>query len=74
MERAFPIVSIGSNKLEDFKGKKPQGAWTYNRQQGTVTQDLWDVLVVKENQLSFIRYGSGGDRTIEGKDIKIENL
>ncbi len=74
MERAFPIVSIGSNKLEDFKGKKPQGAWTYNRQQGTVTQDLWDVLVVKENQLSFIRYGAGGDRTIEGKDIKIENL
>ncbi len=66
-ELAFPIISIGCTKCEDFKDRKPEGSHTYDRQMKTVTQDLWDVLIVKpkENKLEFVRFGAGEDRTIE---------
>lgn len=65
-ERSFPIVSIGCAKCEYFKDKKPEGATTYDRKPGTVTQELWDVMVVdvKDGKLEFVRFGAGEDRTV----------
>ncbi len=65
-EKSFPIVSIGCAKCEDFKDKKPAGAVTYDRKFGTVTQELWDVMVVdaKECKIDFVRFGAGEDRRI----------
>ena len=66
-EFAFPIISIGCTKCEDFKDRKPEGSYTYNRQMKTINQDLWDVLIVKpkENKLEFVRFGAGEDRTVK---------
>lgn len=65
-ERLFPIVSLGCNKMEDFQDKKPAGSWTYNRQQGTVTEDLWDVMIVHADQagIDFVRFGAGEDKKV----------
>lgn len=66
-EREFPIISLGCNKIEDFKDRKPEGSVTYDRKRGTLTQDLWDVLVVnsREKKLDFIRFGAGEDKHIK---------
>lgn len=66
-ERLFPIVSLGCNKMEDFQDKKPAGSWTYNRQQGTVTEDLWDIMIVHEDHkaIDFVRFGAGEDRHVD---------
>lgn len=68
-ERLFPIVSLGCNKLEDFQDKKPAGSWTYNRQQGTVTEDLWDVMIVRADHegIDFVRFGAGEDKHVDYK-------
>ncbi len=65
-ERLFPIVSLGCNKLEDFQDKKPAGSWTYSRQQGTVTEDLWDVMIVHGDHggIDFVRFGAGEDKHV----------
>lgn len=65
-ERLFPIVSLGCNKMEDFQDKKPAGSWTYNRQQGTVTEDLWDVMIVHGDHggIDFVRFGAGEDKHV----------
>ena len=65
-ERSFPIISLGCNKCEYFLDKKPECAVTYERRPGTVSQDLWDVMVINptENQIDFIRFGAGEDRHI----------
>ena len=60
----FPIISIGCSKCEDFKDKKPAEAVTYDRKMGTVTQELWDTLIVNKGKISFIRFGAGEDRVI----------
>ena len=77
-ERAFPIISIGCSKCEYFTDKKPEGAVTYRRVRHTVTQELWDTLIVdpEENTLRFVRFGAGLDREIrDGKLMKEqENL
>lgn len=64
--KRFPIVSIGCAKCEDFKDKKPEGAVTYDRKMGTLTQELWDVMIVngKKGEIEFIRFGAGEDRRI----------
>lgn len=66
-EIPFPIISIGCAKFEDFEECKPEGSFTPKREQGTATQDLWDVLVVKPdaNRLEFVRFGAGADRSVE---------
>ena len=72
-ERAFPIISIGCSKCEYFTEKKPEGAAAYRRVRHTVTQELWDTLIVdtQENTLRFIRFGAGLDREIRnGKLMK----
>lgn len=65
-ERLFPIISLGCNKLEDFQDKKPEGSWTYYRQQGTVTEDLWDVMIVHADHegIDFVRFGAGEDKKL----------
>lgn len=67
-ERLFPIVSLGCNKMEDFQREKPEGSWTYRRQQGTVTEDLWDVMIVHADHrgIDFVRFGAGEDKHIRG--------
>ena len=64
---SFPIVSLGCNKCEYFLDKKPEGSHTYARKPDTVTQDLWDVLVVDGNRecLHFVRFGAGEDRVVD---------
>ena len=64
---SFPIISIGCNKCEYFPDKKPNGSHAYERKPGTVTQDLWDVLMVDGagETLHFIRFGAGEDRVVD---------
>ena len=64
---SFPIVSIGCNKCEYYTDKKPEHSYTYERKPGTVTQDLWDILLVdaKEECLRFVRFGAGEDRVVD---------
>ena len=66
-ERAFPIISLGCNKCEYFIDKKPEGSFTPERHLGTVTQDLWDIMIIKpqENTLEFVRFGAGEDKSIK---------
>lgn len=65
-ERRFPIISIGCAKCEYFTEKKPSGARTQKRKVGTVTQDLWDTLIISpsENVIEFVRFGAGEDREV----------
>ena len=62
-KRMFPIVSLGCTKVEDFKDKKPDGAVTYDRKIGELTQELWTVMVVQHDSknIKFIRFGAGED-------------
>lgn len=64
--KTFPIISIGCSKCEYFPDKKPEGSTRYERKLSSVTQDLWDVLIVKPEQrkLEFVRFGAGEDRTV----------
>lgn len=66
-EHSFPIVSVGCAKCEDFKDKKPEGSVTYDRAMHTLTQELWDVMLVntRTETLSFVRFGAGEDRTVK---------
>lgn len=66
LQEGFPIVSIGCTKCEYFEDKKPEGAHTYYRKLHTVSQELWDVLVINTQKecLNFIRFGAGEDRTV----------
>ena len=65
-KREFPVISLGCNKCEYFTDKKPEGAVTYERKLDTVSQDLWDVLVLdgEGGRMDFIRFGAGEDKVI----------
>lgn len=64
---SFPIISIGCNKCEYYPDKKPAGSHAYMREPGTVTQDLWDMLLVDSEgeSLHFVRFGAGEDRVVD---------
>lgn len=66
LREGFPIISIGCAKCEYFEDKKPEGSYTYYREWNTVSQELWDVLVIntREERLDFIRFGAGENRTV----------
>ena len=66
-KHAFPIVAIGSGKLESFPEKKPAGAICYERERGTASQDLWDVVRVSRDHhtIDLIRFGAGEDRRLD---------
>ena len=65
---SFPDISIGCAKFEDFTEFKPEGSITPKRAMGTVSQDLWDVLVLKARgprpRIEFVRFGAGEDRSV----------
>lgn len=65
-ECSFPVISTGCAKLEYFQDKKPQGSVAWPREADTVTQDLWDSLLIdfQNQKLKLVRFGAGGDREI----------
>ncbi|MCI8672188.1 MAG: hypothetical protein HFI89_01650 [Lachnospiraceae bacterium] len=65
-ECSFPVISVGCAKLEYFQEKKPQGAVTWPRQADTVTQELWDSLIIdfEKQKLKLVRFGAGEDREV----------
>lgn len=65
-ECGFPVISIGCAKLEYFQDKKPEGSTAWFREADTVTQDLWDSLLVdfKNQRLKLVRFGAGEDREV----------
>lgn len=65
-ECSFPVISVGCAKLEYFTDKKPEGAIAWERKAGTVTQELWDSLLVdfEQQKLKLIRFGAGEDREV----------
>ena len=65
----FPIVSTGSTKLEYFSDKRPDGSLRQVRQEGEVTQELWDILVLDTDtwDMDFVRFGAGQDRHVSQK-------
>lgn len=71
-ECSFPVISTGCAKLEYFPDKKPKEAVTWKREADTVTQDLWDSIMIDfENQLlRIVRFGAGDNREISFKKKK----
>lgn len=69
-ERLFPIISIGCAKCEDMQEKKAEGFITEKRELGTVTQELWDTLIISpdKRKLDLVRFGAGRNRTLQIKD------
>ena len=65
--RSFPIIGIGASKLEDFQDKKPEGSVTYPRNQYDETAILFDLLLIKNRELCFLRCGAGEDRTVHAE-------
>lgn len=65
-ECSFPVVSTGCAKLEYFPDKKPKEAVTWHREADTVTQELWDSILIdfKSQRLKLVRFGAGDDREI----------
>ncbi len=65
-ECSFPVVSVGCAKLEYFTDKKPENSIIYERKAGTVSQDLWDSLLIdfEKQKLKLVRFGAGKDREI----------
>lgn len=65
-ESRFPIIAIGCTKCEYFSDKKPEGAVTSPRELNTLTQELWDTMIINpcEKRIDFVRFGAGEDRTV----------
>lgn len=65
-ECSFPVISTGCAKMEYFTDKKPQGAVAWPREADTVTQDLWDSVLIdfERQRLKLVRFGAGADREV----------
>lgn len=64
-DKNFPIIAVGCAKCEDMTERKVEGSFTPVRALGGVTQELWDILLIKNNdKLHFVRFGAGNDRDI----------
>ena len=61
----FAHISIGT-QYPNTVATVPVDATSPIRQIGTVTQDLWDIMVIKleSKEIKLIRFGAGEDRTI----------
>lgn len=64
LDKSFPIIGIGPSKVEDFQDKKPEGSVTPFRDQYGGSSVLFDIMLVKEKELLFFRYGTGEDRSV----------
>lgn len=63
----FHEISIGaSNTTMSYGSYKPDEAVVQERTTGTVTEDLWDIVVVQPEvkRIKMIRFGAGTDREI----------
>ena len=65
-ECSFPVISVGCAKLEYFTDKKPKGAVAWRREADTVTQDLWDSVLIdfEAQKVRIVRFGAGEDREV----------
>ncbi|MBQ7477627.1 MAG: metallophosphoesterase [Selenomonadaceae bacterium] len=64
-KKSFPIIAIGCAKCEDMTERKVEGSFTPARVLGEASQELWDILMIKNSgRLHFIRFGAGKDRNI----------
>ena len=65
-ECSFPVIATGCAKLEYFPDMKPEGSVAHERTAGTVTQELWDSLLIdfQKQRLKMIRFGAGADREV----------
>lgn len=65
-ECSFPVVSTGCAKLEYFTDKKPEGVSVWPREADTVTQDLWDSVIIdfEKQKMKLVRFGAGIDREL----------
>lgn len=77
-ECSFPVISVACAKMEYFTDKKPKGSIAWQREEGTVTQDLWDSLLIdfERERLTLIRFGAGADREVsfEKKESLYKNI
>ncbi|SHO48767.1 glycerophosphodiester phosphodiesterase family protein [Anaerocolumna xylanovorans] len=64
---SFPLVSIACAKCECFAGMKPEGAIAPKRCPNTVTQDLWDTVIldIEKEKIHMVRFGAGEDRVVD---------
>lgn len=71
-ECSFPIISTGCAKLEYMLEKKPEGAITHYRESDTISQELWDSLLIdfEEQKIKMVRFGAGADREVSFKKKK----
>lgn len=71
-ECSFPIISTGCAKLEYMLEKKPEGAITHYRESDTISQELWDSLLIdfEEQKIKMVRFGTGSDREVSFKKKK----
>ena len=64
-KKSFPIISIGCAKCEDMSERKVEGSFTPARVLGEASQELWDILIIKDNgKLHFVRFGAGRYRSV----------
>lgn len=64
----FHEVSTGCGRVQSgypSGAYMPEGATAETRETGTVTQELWDIIVIKPESrtVNMIRYGAGSDRS-----------
>jgi len=67
----FPIISITNAKCEFFKEHKPEGAVVPERKLNDVTQEAFDVMIVrkKDDTIHFIRFGAGRNKIISNGKV-----
>ena len=69
-KKHFPIIAIGCAKCEDMAERKVEGSHTPARVLGEASQELWDILLIKQDaSLHFIRFGAGQDRVIAASQM-----
>ena len=64
----FKEVSTGCGRIisgPDIPYAHPEGAVMPEREEGTITQELWDIITIKPmaREVKMIRYGAGNNRT-----------
>lgn len=61
----YPEISICCNFAVQATQTLPEGAVAPERSRRTVTQDCWDVVIIKESgHINFVRFGAGSDRAV----------
>ena len=64
---SIPIVSTINTKCEAFTEHKPTSYITPERKLDTATQEAWDIMIVNQTTINFVRFGAGDDRIIKNR-------